>query len=303
MSGPLRATTERSHNAQDQELLRRSLVILGSYLLAMLGPMVAWTLRSQDATGLALHVAAIVLVALAFAGRLPTTLRYWSPLVLGPFLYIELRWLIPGAGRHHVDASIVSWERALFSSDPSSNLAHEWHIRALSELLHASYLSYYALVFLPPIALWMTRRRTQFEQTLLALAVVYALCFSIYVLFPVDGPRFLHGPASAPDGPIRAIVVALLESGSSRGTAFPSSHVAASVVATVCALRFQRPLGVAVALLTAGICVAAVYGGYHYAIDIVAGLATGVVAVLIALALEGRVGETSSGKYASERGI
>ena len=289
MSGPFRTGGDAGVELREQErILRAALGILGSYLIVMLVPMSAWTLRSGAGAGIALHAAAIGLVALAYVNRLPTTARYWTPLALGPFLYIELRWLVVGAGRPHADAQVFAWERAFFPTNPSATLAVAWHSAALSEMLHAAYLSYYALIFLPPILLWLQRRRLPFLQTLLALAVVYALCFTIYVLFPVDGPRFLHGPANAPNGPIRAIVVALLESGSSRGTAFPSSHVAASVVASVCALRFQRVLGVAVAVLTAGICFGAVYGGYHYAVDIVAGLATGAVALLVAITLERR---------------
>jgi membrane-associated phospholipid phosphatase len=53
--------------------------------------------------------------------------------------------------------------------------------------------------------------------------------------------------------------------------------VAASVVASLCALRYQRPVGVAVALLTAGLTLGTVYGGFHYAVDSVAGLIVGAV--------------------------
>jgi membrane-associated phospholipid phosphatase len=70
---------------------------------------------------------------------------------------------------------------------------------------------------------------------------------------------------------VRTAVLHLLAAGSSRGTAFPSSHVAASVVASLCALRFQRPLGVAVAASTVGLALGTVYGGFHYAVDALAG--------------------------------
>ena len=268
--------------------LRNALGLLLAYLSLMLVPMTQWTMRSRSPLGVLLHLAAIGIVALACVNRLPSSVRHWTPLALGPFLYIELRWLVTGAGQPHADAIVATWERTMFPANPSATFAVEWHSVALSEVLHAAYLSYYALIFVPPALLWLKGRRTPFSQTLLALTVVYALCFTIYVWFPVDGPRFIHGPAAAPHGPVRSIVVALLESGSSRGTALPSSHVAASVVASVCALRFQRPVGIVVTLLTAGICLGAVYGGYHYAIDIVAGLLTGAVALLLAHTSEDR---------------
>ena len=259
----------------------------------MLVPMAQWTRISGSAAGLTLHLTALGIVSLAYVGILPSTPRHWTPLALGPFLYVELRWLITGAGRVHEDALVGMWETAAFPMDPSRSLARMWPSLPLSELLHAAYLSYYALIFVPPAVLWLRGRRTAFSSTLLALTVVYALCFTVYVNFPVDGPRFLHGASAAPAGPIRSLVVALLASGSSRGTAFPSSHVAASVVASVCALRFQRPLGVVVALLTAGVCVGAVYGGYHYGVDIVGGLLTGAISLAVAWAIEKRVSRIS----------
>jgi membrane-associated phospholipid phosphatase len=291
MNGRPRAhSSAGGESPRHDHLLRWALGILIAYLTAMLVPIAQWARESGSATALLLHLAALGAVSLAYADRLPTAIRYWTPLAVGPFVFIELRWLVIGAGRPHRDALVAGWELVAFPMDPSRTLGQAWPWTGLSELLHACYLSYYALIFVPPAVLWLKGRRSAFSVTLLALAIVYALCFAIYVIFPVDGPRFLRGAAVAPAGPVRNLVLALLASGSSRGTAFPSSHVAASLVASVCALRFQRPLGVVVSMLTAGICLGAVYGGYHYAVDIVAGLATGVIALCVARALEWRSG-------------
>ena len=156
---------------------------------------------------------------------------------------------------------------------------------AISEALHFAYASYYLLVYLPPIALYVTGKRDAFVKTVLALTIVYGACFIIYALFPVDGPRYLVGPAAAPDGPVRRFVLALLERGSSRGTAFPSSHVAASLVSALCALRYQRRVGLVVAPFVAALVLATVYGGFHYAVDALVGVILGSLAWLVSVAL------------------
>jgi membrane-associated phospholipid phosphatase len=120
-------------------------------------------------------------------------------------------------------------------------------------------------------------------STMLALTVVYGICFVAYALFPVDGPRYLVGAAAAPEGPIRSFVLTLLDRGSSRGTAFPSSHVAASVVSSLCALRYQRRVGVVVTLVTAALIVATVYGGFHYAVDALVGVILGGLAWTVSI--------------------
>lgn len=276
----------------DNGLVRMALVVLRGYLLLTLVPLAWRAVATGGWAPLAAHGVAVGVVALALTwdghSQMAQGLRDWTPLALGPFLYIELRWIIEAVGRSHMDARVAGWESALFPSDPSHSLALRWPSIALSEFLHLCYVSYYALVYVPPALLWLRGRHRAFAETVLALVTVYAVCFLAYAVFPVDGPRFLHGPSLAPAGPIRAMVVRLLESGSSRGTAFPSSHVAASVVAALCALRWQRIVGLVVTVLTLGLAVGAVYGGYHYGVDVLAGFVTGLVAFILSQAVARR---------------
>ena len=67
--------------------------------------------------------------------------------------------------------------------------------------------------------------------------------------------------------------------------AFPSSHVAASGVTAMCALRFQGKLGWLVTALAVGLGLGAMYGGYHYGVDVAAGVVTGFVAAAVARSL------------------
>jgi membrane-associated phospholipid phosphatase len=263
---------------------RASAMLLACYLVVTTWPMTVYLLTTADLLPFVLHAAALALAVRAaiMPADSARTLRDWLPFALGPLLYVELRWLIPGAGRPHQDALVQRWELALFHGQPSATWAPHLPNAALSELLHLCYLSYYLLVYVPPLLLYIRGRRDAFIRTMLALTLVYGSCFAVYLLFPVDGPRFLVGPAAAPNGPIRTVVLHLLASGSSRGTAFPSSHIAASVVASLCALQFQRAVGIIVALLTVGLTLATVYGGFHYGVDGIAGMLLGIVTWLFA---------------------
>jgi membrane-associated phospholipid phosphatase len=265
--------------------LARALVV--AFLAAGTVPMAAYAHATGDAAPLLAHLAALGAALLVAATRRAALrpARDWMPLALGPFLYVEMRWLIEGIGRPHADAVVRGWEGLLFPSDPSATWAPRAAHPGLSEALHFAYASYYLLVYVPPAILYLRGRRDAFAATLLALTLVYGICFAAYLVFPVDGPRYLVGPAAAPDGPVRTFVLHLLAAGSSRGTAFPSSHVAASVVASLCALRFQRPVGVVVSVLTAGLALGTVYGGFHYAVDALAGGIVGLAAWLLASAL------------------
>lgn len=260
--------------------------------LATYFSVVMWPLwRDAGTTGslapLATHLAmlAYVLLLLGVRGAVWRPALDWLVLTVGPLMYIEMRWIIAGMGMPHHDATIVGWEHVLCPSNPSATLATRWPAPLLSEVLHFAYASYYLIIYLPPIALYVTGRREAFVKTVLALTIVYGACFITYALFPVDGPRYLVGPAAAPDGPVRRFVLALLERGSSRGTAFPSSHVAASLVSALCALRYQRRVGLVVAPFVVALVLATVYGGFHYAVDAFVGVILGFLAWLASVTL------------------
>jgi membrane-associated phospholipid phosphatase len=68
-----------------------------------------------------------------------------------------------------------------------------------------------------------------------------------------------------------------------RWDAFPSGHVAVALVTLVIALRYQRKAGIAYLPFVAGLCVATMYLGYHFATDVVVGF---VVATLTFLVFE-----------------
>src|SRR5207237_8153610 len=100
------------------------------------------------------------------------------------------------------------------------------------------------------------------------------LCYVVSLSFPVAGPRYafdLAHNAATDVWPARATQW-LLDRGDSWGAAFPSSHVAAAVVAAVCALRYWRRLGLVLAPFTIGLVLSVVYGQFHYAEDAVAAL-------------------------------
>lgn len=231
------------------------------------------------ALDLILHVALFAAVAFAtWSSRVPEWLRLWLPLATLPFLYGEIPALIAAAGHAQpLDGHVVAWERAIFGGQPARDWAARWKSRALSETLHAAYLSYYPIIFSVPGALWLTRRRAEFADATLVLMVTFVVCFTAYVIFPVAGPRyFWSSPADEIGGPIRAATLWVLETGSSRGTAFPSSHVAVAITQTLLGIRYFGAGAIPLAILSAGLGLGAIYGGFHYAIDVLAGVVLGI---------------------------
>lgn len=257
-------------------------VVLTAYLTLTGVTLVSGASRVSP-SALAIHFVLLALVAACTWWKvIPAWLRNWMPVIALPVLYAEAPSIIAAAGHLTMrDPVILGVEHLLFGS-PSADLARAWPSRALSELLHASYLSYYAIVVSMPAVLEYGGRRRDFSRSVFALMLTFVLCLLIFTAFPVEGPRY-RAVADAPHGPIRAATLWLLANGSSRGTAFPSSHVAVAVTQAILAVRFYGLRGLWLAALTLLLAIGAVYGGFHYAVDTIAGAALGVAATTLAL--------------------
>lgn len=225
----------------------------------------------------AAHAMLVGLVLLApyarESGPVGRFLGEWYPMLLLAGLYGEIGVLTLASGFQH-DLAIQRLETAVFGSQVSYRWIREMPVPWLSAVLHSCYLAYYAILFAPPLGLWFSGRREAARHTILGVMITFYLCYAIFLMYPVAGPRYAfalpHNAATAV-GPAR-LTQWLLDRGDSWGAAFPSSHVAASVVATGFALRYWRPLGYALLVPTTGLVLAVVYGQFHYGVDALSGL-------------------------------
>lgn len=209
----------------------------------------------------------------------------WYPLLLIPLLYGELEPLNRAVwGGEYFDDLIIHWEEILFGGQPSHILARALPALALSETLHAAYLSYYLIIFGPPLALYLAGRREAFRQVVFTIMLVFFLHYLFFIYFPVQGPRYIF---PAPDGVVATgffykLTHQILEAGSSQGAAFPSSHVGVAFAQAALAVRYLPRLAPILFVAATALALGAIYGGFHYATDAVAGLILGLAAVAIA---------------------
>ena len=263
-------------------------ILVGYLALSSIAATIAFAHGRDSLILLVAHLAALAICAAVFFRLIPDS-RALSliPLVSFPFLYAELPHLLLSSQLH--DDAVQAWEAFIFGASPAHSAAGHWPWLPLSELLHGAYLSYYAIIYVPPLYLYLRGDREQFERTVTALMAVFAICFVLFIVYPVAGPRYLWpAPAGIPDGPIRRLDLWLLASGSSKGAAFPSSHVAVSTTQTLMAWQWNRRAGAILGVLTVLLAAGAVYGGFHYAIDTIAGAAVGVAVVYGLRAIETR---------------
>jgi membrane-associated phospholipid phosphatase len=270
----------RSSVRSAAEPLRPVDLILASYLIVV--SVVAAARLPGNSGGWWLLLAHALFAALLFLitrpglGPVGKTLREIYPLLLLPALYSELDVLNSGSGPLY-DGLVQRWELLVFGGQISREWWQSAPSRFWSTTFHAAYLSYYLIISAPALYFAWRGDLPAVRRFVLVVITTFVLCYLAFIFFPVAGPYYQF---ARPDRwfisnlPARLTYEALA-TGSSYGAAFPSSHVAAAVAATLAAARSSRRLGMVLLIPTMLMTVGVVYCQMHYGVDALAGLAVG----------------------------
>lgn len=237
--------------------------------------------RLEFAALIVAHGFLFLLVALAPLARregrrLGTLLANWYPLVVLLAIYASIG--LVNAPRallgHSFDPQVLYWEAKLFDGRFLTHYAGHSGTPTLTWLLGMSYLGFFPMVIASPLVLWNMGRTEHACRAIFGITTTFFACYLMFLLFPVAGPAYIWGwPDTQSDADLPVRLVRLLnDRHDSWGSAFPSSHVAASVTAVALAMTGCRRLGVALAPFAVGILLAVVYFRVHYALDAIAGL-------------------------------
>ena len=226
---------------------------------------------------------AVLLLTRPGAGVVRQGLREIAPLLLLAWFYTAFGILNRGVTAH--DLTVQHWEQALFGGQPSRDWWRSHPSRFWSTLLHGAYWAYYPIVVTP--AVWFATRNDMpgLRRYLFATLTAFVICYLGFLFFPVAGPyyAFPRPEGAFVDNPPARLVYATLAAGSSFGTAFPSSHVAATLSATFGSMRSAPVLGRVLLLPALLLTVGTVYCQMHYAVDALSGVLVGVVVPVIAV--------------------
>lgn len=225
-------------------------------------------------------------------------LRHLYPIILYTGFYRETGALNLMFFGDYLDPALIRLEQRLFGSQPCIEFMDRFPYPWLSELLYASYFSYYIMIVGVGLALF-ARNRAQLFHYVSVVSFVFYLCYLTYIFLPVMGPRVffreIEGyalPAEAnpfpvtptyPDavqaGPFRQLMAFIYRNFEAPGAAFPSSHVAIALTTVFFSFRYLRPIRFVHLTVAILLCISTVYCRYHYVVDVVAGVATALALV------------------------
>lgn len=207
----------------------------------------------------------------------------WLPAIFFITVFEEVSFLSLAIRSGWQNRYLLAFETLLFRTSPMAwmhSQAQNWVI----ELLEFGYFAFYPLYPIVGGLLWTRRREPLFTGAFRnltdSLSVGYGICYSVYLLFPTRSPANVAGVqqvGSTHGGVFQRLVRMIQDHAGVHGNAFPSAHIMLAFVVLMFAYRYlprAAPWLLAPVLL---MCVGAVYDGYHYSSDVVAGAALGIM--------------------------
>jgi membrane-associated phospholipid phosphatase len=143
-----------------------------------------------------------------------------------------------------------------------------------------AYMTYFLYLVILPAILYAQKDRLAFWTVMVSTAVAHYSVYVLAVLFPIESPYYSLAPLemkSSANGYFTATIDLIERFARVHGGAFPSAHVAGSMVALIAAYRYRRWLFWVCLPFFVSMCVATVYGRYHYVADVLAGIAVGAI--------------------------
>jgi membrane-associated phospholipid phosphatase len=208
--------------------------------------------------------------------------RHWYPLPLYIFFFEELQGLVHAIHPGWFDSWLIQFDFNLAGIHPSLWLAR-FASSGLNDFMQFAYMTYFLYLVLLPAILFVHRERVAFWTVMVSTAIAHYSVYVIAILLPVESPHYsLASLQTKPlaGGACTALINLIEHFGRVHGAAFPSAHVAGSMVAILASWRYRRWLFWVCLPFFASMCVATVYGRYHYIADVLAGLAVGAIGFL-----------------------
>jgi HAD superfamily phosphoserine phosphatase-like hydrolase len=220
--------------------------------------------------------------------------RHWYPLPLYVFFFEELQGLVHAIFPAWFDRWLIAFDYNFGGVHPAAWLGR-FATPGLNDFMQFAYMTYFLYLVILPGILYVQGKRAAFWTVMVATAIAHYSVYVFAVLFPVESPYFaLASLQLAPlkGGASTAVIEFIERFGRVHGAAFPSAHVAGSLVALLAARRYKAWLFWIYLPFFLSMCVATVYGRYHYIADVLAGIVVGATGWVIGQWLMEREGAT-----------
>lgn len=233
--------------------------------------------------------AGVVLAAVNFLGiennKTVLFFRLLYPAILFTFFYEQTGGLMKLIFPDFLDYHLTAFEKSIFGVNPTFWIDRNILNVYLTEILSATYFSYYPMIPVFLLVLFIKGNYTVIKKSLTAICITFFVSYMLFFLYPIEGPRYHFAGQYLNDitGPVFRRMVELAQQGSVHGGCMPSSHIGVALVINIFCLIHYRKAGILLIPINIGMALGTFYGRYHYISDVVVGIAIGAMATWLTL--------------------
>jgi membrane-associated phospholipid phosphatase len=212
---------------------------------------------------------------------------YAVPIIF--LIFKEVYVVIQAFGRPDWDNILIAADRALFGTDPTV-WCSQFATPVLTELMQIAYTSYYFIMIVTGIELYMRSERRVFHLALFSIVYGFALSYIGYLLFPAVGPRFTLHDFRMIDSELPGLWLTtyfrdFINAGESiskdalnpiaiaQRDVFPSGHTQMTLISLYFAFRYRIRSRFILLIFGSLLIISTVYLRYHYVVDVIGGVA------------------------------
>jgi len=187
------------------------------------------------------------------------------------------------------DDRILAWEQALFGFQPVVAV-QKFYTIPLSEWMFFVYVFYIVIYPVLGAVIFFRRGEEASEDYLFQLSLVNLACGLGFILFPVASPMHWEKVRALLTEPLTAGVFGVIAEWiraniHQAGGSIPSPHCAVATVMWFMSLKYTRRGFLWLAPIILSLYASTVYGRFHYLTDMIAGVAAGIIVILVAPAI------------------
>ena len=224
-------------------------------------------------------------------GGILSGIRDWYMLILFVPMFEEMGGLIHLLGFDWANGAFIAFDHWLFGAHPTlllERIVHPW----VTEFMQLSFVTYYFIFYIiGAYVYFIDKKKNLFRSLTFKAGLAFYISFIGFILFPAEGPwiTLKHLQTIPLEGGLFHQLANVIEHhGTIPGGAFPSSHI--TVAYAVLAGTYTDFRNLFYFLLPIFVCmsISTVYGRYHYAADVIAGIVIGLACAYVGSRIEKR---------------
>jgi membrane-associated phospholipid phosphatase len=207
--------------------------------------------------------------------------RDWYLILLIIFGFEEMNNLVTIIFPYWANPFVINLDKLIFGVYPTvwlERITSPW----LTEVMLFFYNIYFLIIPVSGAVLYLKKKRPEFDTLFFNISLAYYVSFVLFLFFPAEGPwvTMTHYQSKELTGYLFFALDKFIQGmGAIKGGCFPSSHVAGAFAAALSLFKFERKTSYWMFLTSCGVALSAIYSRHHHAVDSLAGILIGILAV------------------------